>query len=66
MKEPLYDCNHNVYTDILSISLANKLEDNGTVMTGTAWTNRHGWPKEMKGIKSWINRWHRDKTDARK
>ena len=67
MKEPLYDCNHSVYTDnVLSISLANKLKDSGTVMIGTAWTNRHGWPKEMKGIKNWINKWHRDKTDARK
>ena len=49
----------------LRISLTNKLKDNGTVMIGTAWTNRHGWPKEMKGIKHWINRWQGDKADAR-
>ena len=66
MMEPLYDCNHNVYTDnVLSISLAKKLKDNGTVMIGTASTNRHGWPKEMKGIKNWINRLYGDKADAR-
>ena len=55
----------STWTAFLSISLANKLEDNGIVMIGTAWTNRHSWPKEMKGIKNWISRWHRDKTDAR-
>ena len=33
MMEPLYDCNPHVYTDnVISISLANKLKDSGTVI----------------------------------
>ena len=23
------------------------------------------WPKEMKGVKNWINRWHGDRADPR-
>ena len=33
MMEPLYDCNPHIYPDnVLSISLANKLKDSGTVI----------------------------------
>ena len=55
-------CLHRQYLKHIKM---NKLKDNGTVMIGTAWSNRPSWPKEMKGIKNWINRWHRDKTDSR-
>ena len=62
MMVPLYDCNHHVYSDnFSSISLASKLKDRGTLMIGTARINRRGWPKEMKGVKNWRNRWHEER-----
>ena len=53
MMVPLYDCNHQVYTDNIfsSISMANKLKDRETLMIDTTRTNRRSWPKEMKGVK---------------
>ena len=53
MMVPLYDCNHQVYTDNIfsSISMANKLKDRETLMIDTTRTNRRSWPKKMKGVK---------------